>query len=347
MNVVGNLYELEVVEGLARIAADELTEGVTGVKDVAPGYPRADGVRFTYSGSLSPLLRLRMTQAVYRVLTFAVPRPKALLGDQNFKTLTATVKAIVDAHPAGTFHSLGIAAAGAQSSVMQRIKQSLADQVKLTPADDRGDLLVRIRPTPDHKGWECLIRISPRPLATRPWRVRDFEGALNATVARAMNWMTNPGSDDIYVNLGCGSGSLMIERLDGMGAQRTIGVDIDAIALRVCAANAEAARRRSRIDLVRGDVTQLPLPDACANVLTADLPFGQRVSSHAENERMYPLLFDEAARIAAPGARFVLITHEIRLMERVLAASIGWRLEDQLRINLRGLHPCIYRLVRD
>ena len=34
-------------------------------------------------------------------------------------------------------------------------------------------------------GWETLVRTTPRPLATRYWRVCNYEAALNATVAHA------------------------------------------------------------------------------------------------------------------------------------------------------------------
>ncbi|MCA9907671.1 MAG: RNA methyltransferase, partial [Anaerolineae bacterium] len=346
-SVTSKAYEAEIVAGLATISTRELEQRVAGVTGIMPGYPRDDSVRFSYMGEIDALLKLRTAQAVYRVLAFPIPRPKALLGDQNFKLLAAAIAEIMAAHPPGTFHTLGIAAAGAQSGVMQRIKVSLAERAGLIPADDRGDLLIRIRPDTDRTGWECLLRISPRPLATRPWRVRDLEGALNATVARAMNMMTDASADDVYVNLGCGSGSLLIERLYRPRARIMLGVDHDQIALSACAANLQAAgSSRPRIDLVRGDVTRLSLPANFATVLTADLPFGQRVSSHPENERMYPLLLDEATRISVPGARFVLITHEIRLMERLLASRRDWRLDIELRITLRGLHPRIYRLVR-
>ncbi len=341
------IYEAEVVAGLAAISAGELEQRVAGVMEIVPGYPRDDSVRFSYTGEIGTLMKLRTVQAIYRVLAFPIPRPKALLGDQNFKLLATAIDAILAAHPPGAFRTLGIAAAGAQSGVMQRIKQALAERAGLIPADDRGDLLIRIRPDAEHTGWECLLRISPRPLATRPWRVRDLEGALNATVARAMNLMTDPNADDVYVNLGCGSGSLMIERLGRPRARLILGVDHDEIALSACAVNLRAAgSSKQPIAVVRSDITQLALPANYANVLTADLPFGQRVGSHPENERLYPLLLDEAARISVAGARFVLITHEIRLMERLLAGRRDWRQDAEQRITLRGLHPRIYRVIR-
>ena len=78
-----------------------------------------------------------------------------------------------------------------------------------------------------------------------------------------------------------------------------------------------ASRRQNNIELYQADGQRLPLPNRTMDALCADLPFGHRIGSHEENVRLYPLILDEAARVARPGARFVLITHEVRLLEQV------------------------------
>jgi 23S rRNA G2445 N2-methylase RlmL len=78
----------------------------------------------------------------------------------------------------------------------------------------------------------------------------------------------------------------------------------------------------------------------------ADLPFGHLVGSHATNLTLYPALLAEAARVTRPGGRAVLISHEVRLMERSLAELPVWCVEQQLRVNLRGLYPRIFVLRR-
>jgi hypothetical protein len=54
----------------------------------------------------------------------------------------------------------------------------------------------------------------------------------------------------------------------------------------------------------------------------------------------------EAARLAAPGARFVLISHEVRLMESLLAKSPFWATLQVHKIWLGGLNPRIFVLQR-
>jgi len=94
------------------------------------------------------------------------------------------------------------------------------------------------------------------------------------------------------------------------------------------------------------DVRAVPLATGFATHLVADLPFGQLVGSHRENQTLYPSLLREAARIAQTDAGFALITHEIRLIEALLRHDPRWRTEQVWPITLGGLHPRIYLLRR-
>ena len=52
------------------------------------------------------------------------------------------------------------------------------------------------------------------------------------------------------------------------------------------------------------------------------------------------------ARVAAPGVRLVLLTHEIRLLERVLGDQTVWRVEQEFRVFHGGHYPRVYLLSR-
>jgi tRNA G10 N-methylase Trm11 len=95
-----------------------------------------------------------------------------------------------------------------------------------------------------------------------------------------------------------------------------------------------------------GDCRHLPLPDRSVDALVGDLPFGHLVGSHEHNMELYPPLLAEAARLAKAGARCVLITHEVRLMEALLEGSDQWEIEQVIRVALGGLYPRIFVLLR-
>ena len=337
--------EADVLEGLEPFAAAEIAERTgSKAKLVAPQRPGA--LRFRYSGDLRALLGLRSVVAIYLVRRFDVPRPRALLGHQHFETLIATIEVVRRLWPPGSFTTLRLSAAGEESTVLRRLKDELAQRTGLALADE-ADLLLRLRRTVDAEGWEVLVRISPRPLATRAWRVCNMPGALNATLAHCMLRLSRPSADDVVVNVACGSGTLLVERLAIGPIRSALGCDTDPAALACARANLAAAGFERLVRLEPWDARQLALPTASVNMICADLPFGQLVGSHQENEALYPQIMAEAARIAVPHARMVLLTHEVRLLERVAAAyARHWRIEEVVRVRSGGMNPRIYLLRR-
>ncbi len=338
--------ECDVVPGLEGLLARELRRCFRGRTGRLTDSGRAS-LRFTFQGSLGDLLGLRIAQAAYVVLSFSGRRPTALLGNQNLSGLMDRIKSVRSLHPAGTFESFRFGAAGRDSAIFRRLAGELEAQTGLRHDPDDGEMLIRIRPLPEDDGWEALVRISPRPLATRSWRVHNFPAALNATIAAAMVDLTQPKSEDHFINLMCGSGTLLAERLVRCGAAEAVGCDISGDALDAARANLAAAEVLRAVRLMEADATLTGLDMARYTALCADLPYGNLVGSHRENTALYPALLVEAGRLAAHGARFVLITHELRLFEACLPeVARTWQPERTIRVFQGGQRPQIYVLRR-
>lgn len=331
-------YESEIVEGIEDLAEREILDRFPAARVTLR---RAALRQFSVDATPPRLASLRLTSAVYLRLMFAIPRPKALLGHQHLTRLLTAIHAITSGQR-DRFMTLSIDAAGSESSVMQRIKQELASALDLDVDPDKGDLHLRMRRSLSADGWDVLIRTTPRPLVTRAWRVCNYEGALNATVAAAMITLLQPAPDEPLLNLMCGSGSLLIERLASQPGAPAVGCDISPEAL-ACAADNLQASGAVNAALIYSDVTRLPFPDAAFPLLVADLPFGQLIGSHDSNRSLYPVVLSEAFRVTRSGGRFAIITHEVKLMEQALRAT-GWQVDPPRMITLRGLHPRIYVL---
>ncbi|MDE2636702.1 MAG: methyltransferase domain-containing protein [Chloroflexota bacterium] len=338
-------FEAEIIPGLEAYTCDELRSKFGG-KASQIRKARAGFLRFRYSGGLFGLQELRSVVAIYQIHHFAIPRPKALLGHQHF----ARLKAILSEASRSFLNpprTLGIGAAGSESSVMRRLRLALAGALRLDgSADEKGELFVRFMPDRRASGWEVLVRITPRPLSVRDYRLENMPGSLNATVAFVMTQDGALPHRSTIVNLCSGASTIAIEHALAHPADLLLAVDCSDSALETGRRNAQASGAARRIHHLRADGTNAPLASRSADRLYADMPFGHLIGSHEENERLYPAILREAARLARPDAAFAVLSHEIRLMRRSLETS-RWRAEQETRINMRGLYPRLFVLRRN
>ncbi len=327
-----------MLPGLEPFTLTEL-KGIKGVQQVReePG-----AVAFRYVGDAVKLSGLRTVVSVYQVLTFAVPRPKALLGHEHLSRLTEEIAKLTARE---TFTGFRLSAAGDDSAVFKRLGEQLAQATGLAQ-DAEGDLLIRVRRSPRKQaaqqgGWEVLLRLMPRPLSARTWRVCNLPGGLNAALGAVMVGLAEVRPDERVFNPMCGSGTLLAEMGLQRRSARLTGCDLVPAALACSAENVSAAGFTA--ELFRADAASTGLADSSVNVIVSDPPWGDAVGTHKENTALYPAFLSECARIAAPGARFVLLTHEVKLLERLLETS-EWQLETSFKVFHGGHYPRVYLL---
>lgn len=322
---------LDVVPGLTPVLLDELG------KRVQVDHRADDHV--VVEMDRRDALGLRTAYAAYARLAFDVRAPKALLGDANLRTIGALVRDVAATQP---FTGVRIGAAGADSPVMRRIGDELARAAGLPHEPVAGDLLIRVIPTSEigpslrpgtgnssdparRRRWQVLVRLTPRPLSNRPWHEPGFEGALDASVAAAMVRLTRPRPDDVFLDPTCGSATIVLERRHDGPAALAIGSDLDPGA---------------RADVL-ADATRLPLADASVTALAANPPWGHRFEA---DEGLNAVLLAESGRVATAGARFAVLTHDIKRFEQALREQRRWRVDRELKLTLRGHHPRLYVL---
>lgn len=337
-------FEAEVIPGLESFAFDELRRVLQPKVDQIIKL-RAGFIRFRYSGAAQTLLSLRSVIAIYQAHQFPIPRPKAFLGHQH-KTRLTRILAAASRSFASPAQTLGIGAAGVNSSVMRRLRHELAAALQLAPAlDGKGELFIRMLPAREKTGWEVLVRISPKPNSARDYRVVNMPGSLNATAAYAMTAAGGLGENALIVNLCSGTSTILIEHGLTHARHQLLAIDANTAALDGGRQNTRASGLETRIQHIRADARQTPLPAQMADRVYADLPFGHYIGSHKENMQLYPAILDEAARLARPDAAFIVLTHEVKLLRQCLRQS-PWQAASETRTNLRGLHPRLVVLRR-
>ena len=322
-------YELEVefLAGLDKFVKKELKRygHISQVKK--------NSLILSYSGDLRRLKDLKTVVAVYLLNDFEIPRPKAILGQENFTRLIANIRLVLEQNQ---FKSFRINAAGRDSSVYKRIAQEIAKATKLKHKED-GELLLRFRK--EKNIWQALIRLSPKTLAARDWRVCNMPGGLNATVAYAINAMANIETSDYYVNAMCGSGTLLIEN---NRAKKLLGFDNSEKALECAKANLEKSHTTAK--LILADASKMPFKDKSVDIIAADLPWGDAVGKHSENASLYTEFLKESARASSRQARLLILTHEIKIFKNLIKKQNTWQIAKELQVYHGGHYPKIYLL---
>ena len=324
-------YELEALPGLEQVVATELAT-VPLARDVR-------GLRFWYPGSPERLTRLRSAVAAYRIKSWDVPRPRGLLGHQQLGELTAFVGEVAGA---GGHRSFRLGAAGKESAVMQRLAEEISAALGLTHDPEEGELLLRLRPSADGQGWDVLARITPRPLSARVWRECNMGGGLNATIAYAMHKLAGQRDEDRIFNPMCGSGTLLIERALLGPYDAMVGVDISADAVACARTNLRAAGRD--VEVAQVDALHTGLPPRSFDLVITDLPWGDAIGSHQSNEALYPAFLKEMNRLTSRRGRLCVLTHELRLFERVMGQQSDWDAKELFQVYSGGHHPKAYLL---
>ncbi len=337
--------ECEVLRGLKSFAVKEIKrlfgDHVSIIADTDE-----ESVKCFFAGDARKLLGLRTVVAVYAGANMRIPGPQALVLPHNFQYVISLIKFAESLHGPRAFTSIRFNAAGDDSPLFKKLgsKISKAASLKYDPRD--GDHMLRIRPTEYGEwGWDVLVRLSPRPLSARGWRVANMPGAVNATIASAMVTLTNPQASDSYINLMCGSGTLLIERAQFGKPKKIVGIDSSSKSLAMATTNMQAAGFAKDIELQKMDATALRFPDASFNKIVADVPWGQLIGTHTENNELYPALLREAARIGEAYADFIVLTHDIARFETILQVNcFGWKVKAVYQISQGGKHPKIYHL---
>ena len=140
--------------------------------------------------------------------------------------------------------------------------------------------------------------------------------------ARARLIPEAPHAGALLVDLACGGG-LMAPHAQRLG-YRHVGVDLTTSALRL------AAERG--VQVVRADVTRVPLRDGCADVVTA--------GEILEHVRDPYAVVAEAARVLRPGGLLVIDTIAATRRARLLAVTIAERVPGMAP---RGIHdPALF-----
>jgi 23S rRNA G2445 N2-methylase RlmL len=306
--------------------------------------PGEDALIVDGTAQLASLEAARSVTAVWLRRTFQAPRPKALLGDEALRAAASDLTRVAGRH---TFTGLRLEAAGRDSATLKRLAEAYAHAAGVVHDASGGDLVVRLRPARREGVWDLLIRTTPRPLSTRPWREVDLPGSLNACVAAAV-WLhagVQPG--ERILNPACGGGTLLAERLALGPAAFAAGFDTRGDALEAARTNLAGVAGGREVHLAAGDLHApgwgLDPAYGPSDTIVCDPPWGDAVGDKQDADALHEALLSGAAAHLKPGGRLLLVTHAIKTTDRLLAQG-GFTVVSDRRVFAGGHRPRLLHL---
>ncbi len=174
-----------------------------------------------------------------------------------------------------------------------------------------------------------------------PYRKETLPASIHPAVAAAVLRYARAylKEGDRVLDPCCGSGTLLFEREKLSACDSLTGVDIAQKAVEIARINAAAGKSRAKF--VHNDLCRFIAGKQYDEVI-ANLPFGNRVGNHSENETLYAALLDKLPDWLTIDGTAVLYTMEFTLLKKLLRARPALTLVTETKTDAGGLMPGIF-----
>jgi tRNA (guanine6-N2)-methyltransferase len=360
-------YAASVLPGLEEIAGNEIAKSLRDahIADVQRGW-----VVFTYPGDAFDLLTLRTTEDVFVLLYRTDRLPAYRKGALPLLSQMArssyhwdeamarfrqahrkSVKRVTFRVIAQMTGRRGFRRQEARDAVLRGVA---ARWPGWKPVADDAHLEVWVPMVGD---WAVIgLRLSNRQMRHRTYKREHRPASLRPTLAAAMVWASGPRPGDHFCDPMCGMGTILAERALYAPYRALLGGDIDVDSLQAAIRNLSQAGVEARLSaealpredspciLHLWDARSLPLHSGTIDALVCNLPFGEKVGSHADNPALYDRFFQQTARVLRLGGRAVLLTSEKELVQQYLERYTQLQREQQILVGVLGKAARIYVL---
>lgn len=207
---------------------------------------------------------------------------------------------------------------------------------------------------PSHYAWELRIQCdgTHATLYRKPCTVPDNRygyrlGTVSASihpataaclVRFAAKHKTHKKEEPRVLDPFCGSGTLLFERELFGPCESLQGVDLTENAVRTARLNAK--KGYSDAHFLQKDCLKFT-PSTPVDELYANLPFGNRVGSHENNEKLYRGFVSLLPEWLAKDGFALLYTMEYNLLERCIRHTPALCVKERLRTEAGGLTPWV------
>lgn len=304
--------KLSFITGLRDIVLDEISK----LANLHILHEEGDSLYLSHLEVFGIIKRLRSVARAYLIVRDPKYNPlyisnhKSILGD--------LVKTVIDNKGQDTFETFKVTCAGSDSKEACEINRYIKDTYGLIERED-ADIKIHIVKLEDI--WEVGVQITARPLSVRDYKVKNMSGAMDPTIAYAVNSLCRLDNANSYLNVFSGSATLLIEAAQCYPKLETlVGYDNNKKHISLAIQNIKKAGLIKKIQLKEIDIFDRP-DTGKFDAITSDLPFGMSISKNEDLESLYRCFIEYSQKTLNNGGKLVVYTSEHEMLGKIIKES--------------------------
>ncbi|OQX71478.1 hypothetical protein B6D52_01370 [Candidatus Parcubacteria bacterium 4484_255] len=234
------------------------------------------------------------------------------------KSILSNLVAMVIKDKKDKFKTFKITCAGSNSPEVRSIAKYIQETYRITE-EENSDLKLHIIKT--DRTWEIGAQTTPRPLSLRDYKIKNMSGAMNPTIAYAMNSFCNLNNANSYLNIFSGSATLLIEAGQYYPElKQLVGFDNNKKNISLAMQNIKKAGLIKKIQLKEKDIFDKP-DLGKFDVITSDLPFGMVMSKYEKLEDLYRCFVEYCQKTINREGKLVIYTSKHEMLRKIILES--------------------------
>lgn len=303
--------KLAFITGLREIVLNEISQ----YANLRVIKKEGDFIYLDFIQDFTQLARLRSVLRAYIIAQDLRYTPRYI---SNHKSILGNLVAMIIENKKDKFKTFKIVCAGSDSPEVRGIVKYIQETYGLTE-EEEADMKIHIIKTDNT--WEIGVQITPRPLSLRGYKVIHMSGAMDPTIAYAMNSLCKLENANSYLNVFSGSATLLIEAGQCYpNLKQLIGFDNNKEHISLAIQNIKKAGLIKRIQLKERDIFDKPGLDKF-DVITSDLPFGMSISKNEDLENLYRCFIEYCQETLNHEGKLVIYTSEHEILGKTILES--------------------------
>ena len=311
MNKLNLKIKLAFITGLQQIVVDE----VSRYPDMRILSKEIDCLYLDLSQKYLDTLGLKSISRAFVVVQDSRYDPTYI---SKHKSIIGELVDMVISTDKKNFKSFKITCAGSDSPEVRNIIRYMQEEYDLVEKEE-ADIKIHIIKPDDV--WEVGVQLTARPLSLRDYKVRHMNGAMDTTIAYAMNSLCELEHKESYLNAFSGSATLLIEAGQNFpNLKKLVGFDNTKEHISLAMQNIKKSGLIKRIQIYEKDIFDKP-DLGKFDCIVADLPFGMVISKNENLKNLYQCFIEYSENNLNSDGVLAIYTSEYELLEKLLKKS--------------------------